>query len=81
MRSGLPVLAVINKNNDLEKIIKENGVGRVVTNHSVNLLVDVVNELLNKPLNDDVMKIRCQKLHKELFSTEKVVKQIVHGLD
>ncbi len=27
MRSGLPVLAVINKNNDLEKIIKDNGVG------------------------------------------------------
>ena len=81
MRSGLPVLAVINKNNDLEKIIKDNGVGRVVTNHSVNLLVDVVNELLNKPLNDYDMKIRCQKLHKELFSTEKVVKQIAHGLD
>jgi glycosyltransferase involved in cell wall biosynthesis len=81
MRSGLPVLAVINKNNDLEKIIKENGVGRVLTDHSVNLLADVVNELLDKPLNDDDMKIRCQKLHNEMFSTVKVVKQILHGLD
>jgi len=81
MRSGLPVLAVINKNNDLEKIIKENGVGRVVTNHSVNLLTDIVKELLNNPLNDHDMKIRCQKLHKELFSTEEAVKQIAHGLD
>lgn len=31
-------------------------------------------------LSDD-MKIRCQKLHKELFSTEEVVKKIAHGLD
>jgi glycosyltransferase involved in cell wall biosynthesis len=81
MRSGLPVLAVINKNNDLEKIIQENSVGRVVTNHSVKLLVDIINELLNNSFNADDMKKRCQKLHKELFSTEKVVKQIAHGLD
>jgi glycosyltransferase involved in cell wall biosynthesis len=81
MRSGLPVLAVINKNNDLEKIIKENGVGRVVTDHSVNLLVGIVNELLDNSFNDENMKKRCQKLHKKLFSTEKVTKQISHGLD
>jgi len=81
MRSGLPVLAVINKNNDLEKIIQENSVGLVVTNHSVDLLVDNINELLNNPFNVEDMKKRCQKLHKELFSTEKVVKQIAHGLD
>lgn len=31
-------------------------------------------------LSDD-MKIRCQKLHKEFFFTEDVVKQIAHGLD
>ena len=69
------------KNNDLEKIIQENSVGRVVTNHSVKLLVDIINELLNNSFNADDMKKRCQKLHKELFSTEKVVKQIAHGLD
>ena len=32
-------------------------------------------------LSGDDMKIRCHKLHKELFSTEKLVKQITHGLD
>ncbi len=80
MRSGLPVLAVINKNNDLEKIIQENSVGLVATNHSVNLLVDNIYELLNNSYNAEDMRKRCQKLHNELFSTEKVVKQIAHGL-
>ena len=47
----------------------------------VQIITRIVNELLNNRLNDDDMKVGAQKLHKELFSAEKVVKQIAHGLD
>ena len=80
LNSGLPILAVVNKNNDMEGIINENKIGCVTTNHSVDVLVKLVNELMENSLNDDSMKDRCRELSKGLFSTEVAVKQIVNVL-
>ena len=80
MQSGLPVLAVINSGNDLEHIINSNKVGCVSTNHSVEVLKKLVEEIVENVLSDDGTKNRCLKLYKVMFSPKKAVEQIINGL-
>ena len=80
MQAGLPVFAAINYGNDLEKIITDYKVGCVSTNHSVNVLKDLLLDLIDNVLSDDNTKSRCLNLYKEMFSPNKAVKQIINGL-
>jgi glycosyltransferase involved in cell wall biosynthesis len=80
MQAGLPVLAVINSGNDLESIINDNGVGCITTNHSVDVLKKLVEEIVENVLGDDGTKKRCLKLYKDMFSPKKAVEQIINGL-
>ncbi len=80
MQSGLPVLAAINSGNDLEHIINSNKVGCVSTNHSVDVLKKLVEEIVENVLSDDGTKNRCLKLYKDMFSPKKAVEQIINGL-
>jgi glycosyltransferase involved in cell wall biosynthesis len=80
MRSGLPVLASINPHNDLEKIIKIEGVGRVCTDHSVDTLQRLAEELLVEISSNSNISIRCRALSDKLFSPEVAVKQIIEAL-
>ena len=80
MQSGLPVLAAINSGNDLEHIINSNKVGCVSTNHSVDVLKKLVEEILENVLSDDGTKNRCLQLYKDMFSPKKAVEQIINGL-
>ena len=80
MQSGLPVLAAINSGNDLEHIINSNKVGCVSTNHSVDVLKKLVEEIVENVLSDDGTKNRCRQLYKDMFSPKKAVEQIINGL-
>ena len=80
MQSGLPVLAAINSGNDLEHIIITNKVGCGSTNHSVDVLKKLVEEIVENVLSDDGTKNRCLKLYKDMFSPKKAVEQIINGL-
>ena len=80
MQSGLPVLAAINRDNDLVHIINNNKVGCVCTNHSVEVLKKLLEEVVDNLLSDHGTKKRCEQLYKEMFSPKKVVEQIVDGL-
>ena len=80
MQSGLPVLAAINSGNDLEHIINSNKVGCVSTNHSVDVLKKLVEEIVENVLSDEGTKNRCLKLYKDMFSPKKAVEQIINGL-
>ena len=80
IQSGLPVLAAINSGNDLEDIINSKNVGRVSTNHSVDVLKKLVEEIVENLLGDDDTKKRCLKLYKDMFSPKKAVEQIINGL-
>ena len=80
MQSGLPVLAAINSGNDLEHIINSNKVGCVSTNHSVDVLKKLVEEIVENVLSDDGTKNRCLQLYKDMFTPKKVVEQIINGL-
>ncbi len=80
MQSGLPVLAAINKGNDIENMINSNNVGRASTNHSINELKILVEEVLGDLLDDESTKDRCKELYRDMFSPKKAVDQITDGL-
>ena len=79
MQSGLPVLAALNSGNDLENIINSKNVGRVSTNHSVEELENMVEDIVANLL-DEGTKNRCLKLYKDMFSPKKAVEKIINGL-
>ena len=77
MQAGLPVLAVINSGNELERIINDNGVGRVTTNHSVEHLVSLVEEIIGSMMDNESVKEKCKSLYNDYYSPKKTVEQII----
>lgn len=84
MQSGLPVLASINPGNDLAELIQSEGVGRVCTDHLVDTLQSLAQELVDEIVAagvvDTTVSVRCKALSEKLFSPETAVKQIVAAL-
>lgn len=80
LQAGLPVLASINPGNDLVHLIETNRIGRVCTEHSVDSLVFMVNQLVDDIKTDMGMSLRCKELSARLFAPEAVVKQIISAL-
>ena len=80
MQSGLPVLASINPGNDLAELIQSEGVGRVCTDHSVDTLQRLAEELADVVAGDAALSARCRALSTKLFSPAAVVKQLTAAL-
>jgi glycosyltransferase involved in cell wall biosynthesis len=80
MQSGLPVLANINKGNDLAAMIRSEQVGQVCESNQVDELTDLVNKLLGQISADSALSARCHSLFERAFSAEQAVRQIVKAL-
>jgi glycosyltransferase involved in cell wall biosynthesis len=80
MQAGLPILANINAGNDLERIINENDVGKVVTDNSLAKLTELARALYADENSDLKISERCRNLSKNAFSSETAVKQIIKAL-
>jgi len=80
MQAGLPVLASINPGNDLVELIQSEGVGRVCTDHSVDTLQSLAEELVEQILSGDNRSAACRALMAKLFEPEGKVRQIVAAL-
>ena len=86
MQAGLPVLASINSGNDLEGMIRREGVGRVCTDQSTETLQRLAVELVDEvafgsvPAANAAIAERCKALSAKLFSPEAAVRQIVAAL-
>lgn len=80
MQSGLPVLASINPGNDLERLILEEDVGRVCTDHSVDTLRRLAVELAAAISSEKSMAVNCRALSARIFSPEAAVGQITAAL-
>lgn len=80
MQSGLPVLANINAGNDLAGIIRQEDVGRVSENGTVDALKRHALDLIDSFDADNGIKNRCRALYSKLFSPETAVQQIVAAL-
>jgi len=80
MQAGLPVLATINAGNDLEVVINQNRVGRVITSNDVADLKLQADDLLASLATDDDCSGRCRQLAESRFSSRAAVQQIVAAL-
>lgn len=80
MQNGLPVLANINKGNDLADIIRIESVGEVCETSQVDDLLISANKLLDHVQHDIELSSRCLNLFRKQFAVEKTVKQIVSAL-
>jgi glycosyltransferase involved in cell wall biosynthesis len=80
MQAGLPVLASINPGNDLEKLIEQERVGHVCTDHSVDILQRLAVELAEQVATREGVSARCRALSEKLFSPAAAVKQITAAL-
>lgn len=80
MLSGLPVLASINRGNDLVDLILQEKVGGVCTDSSAASLALLARELVGNVSKDGDVVERCRGLAEKLFSPQAAVRQIVTAL-
>lgn len=81
MQSGLPVLANINRGNDLAQLIQNEQVGQVCQSNEIHDLFQLANTLLTQVEEDKELPDRCRKLFERKFSVTNNVQQIVAALD
>lgn len=80
MQAGLPVLASINRGNDLVEMIESNRVGRVCTDATVESLTAQAEALVSTLDEDGAAADRCRALSRRYFSPAAAVEQIVAAL-
>jgi glycosyltransferase involved in cell wall biosynthesis len=80
LRAGLPVLARINPGNDLESLINEEKIGRVVAGNDQGRLLAFARELATDRALRDQTRERCLALADRQFSSASVAYQIVTRL-
>lgn len=80
MQAGLPVLASVNPGNDLVGLIEAEGVGRVSTSQSVDVLAEQAAKLLDGAESATDVSKRCKGLSRRLFTPAAAVRQIVSAL-
>lgn len=80
MQNGLPVLANVNRGNDIATMIRKERVGQVCESNQVSELVMLAESLLEQIESDPDLPVRCHHLFERKFGVEGVVKQIVCGL-
>lgn len=81
MQAGLPVLARVNKGNDLIKLINSNELGQVSVSTSVEVMVGLTKQLLSDPVSYEKSRKACKKVSKEIFATHAAVDKIIQFLD
>jgi len=81
MQSGLPVLASINPGNDLEPMIRTEGVGCVCSDYSVDTMQMLAEDLAAEIIAGENYSERCRALSARLFSPETAVEQIISALE
>jgi glycosyltransferase involved in cell wall biosynthesis len=79
MQAGLPVLARINPGNDLQKLIQQEGVGRVCTGGDAGLLERLAGELIFDQAIDAASQ-RAKRLWQQRFSAPAAVTKVHHAL-
>lgn len=80
VQAGLPVLARVNRTNDLIGLIESHGVGRVDHEATVNSLERITAEMIADDAGRERMAESGRNLARNLFSTSAAVEQIIAGL-
>jgi glycosyltransferase involved in cell wall biosynthesis len=80
VHAGLPVLASVNKGNDLVKLINENRVGFAASGNDADELAKLAVRLVDEHKNDVSMSERCLDLAGRLFSSKAAVERLCKSL-
>ncbi len=80
MAAGLPVLAIVNRGNDLIDLIKTHQVGTALTQRDGTALAAVVADLADLMDTDPAIATRCRQLSESMFSAQSAAGQIIAGL-
>jgi hypothetical protein len=80
MQNGLPVLALVNKGNDLAALIREHQVGQVCESHHLPDILSLGEAVLAQTHHDPNVPARCRSLFDQAFSVEQTARQLVAAL-
>jgi hypothetical protein len=80
LQAGLPVIAAVNKYNDIIKIIRTNELGLATSSSDSWVLKKMVLELSNQFINRRNMSINCKNFFKKAYSANMAANQIMHSL-
>ena len=80
MQSGLPVLAVVNRGNDLASIIRQEQVGEVCETGDLDELLRQSLALIDRIQTDTDVADRCKALFDKQFSADLAARQIIMAL-
>lgn len=80
LQAGLPVLATLNRGNDLATMIGRNRIGRVSAANDIDHLVSMTTEILAELQSDPELRSRCRTLFSSAFSATAAVSQICDAL-
>jgi glycosyltransferase involved in cell wall biosynthesis len=76
LSSGLPVIGIVNKGNDLAELVRSNRVGVVYEGRLNSVGLSEILVLLNEVAKDDEMVMRCKNLAQSLFASKGAVDTI-----
>lgn len=81
LRSGLPVLGIVNSNNDLNSIISKNKLGNLINDLNVYSLEKALQYFdLSESEYSDIQR-RCKSFFKKNYTTDKVTQSVVKRLN
>lgn len=80
MASGLPVLGIVNPNNDLLHLIREHSVGLCFGHREIDDLVQGIQVMIDDCAEKSGVAERCKALSRALFSAEAAASQVVKNL-
>ncbi|MGE4239642.1 glycosyltransferase family 4 protein [Ramlibacter sp.] len=75
--AGVPTLARVNADTDLQHLIEQEDVGRVCTGDDAQVMKRLAEELLGTTLEQQAMAQRCRTLARRMFSPAATVTQMV----
>jgi glycosyltransferase involved in cell wall biosynthesis len=81
LSAGLPILAHINENNDLEGLIEKNNIGYVSTSSSIEELKNKADLCISLSQGKKNIKIKCHSLINKKFSSKAAAKKILRSLN
>ncbi|AWB33025.1 glycosyltransferase family 4 protein [Orrella marina] len=80
MQSGLPVIANVNRGNDLAGIIRSHSVGVVCESNSIQELVSLAIELDKNVSNSQTIHSNCERVFADSFAAKLAVEKITQAI-
>lgn len=81
LQSGLPVIARINPNSDLEDLIIKNDVGIVYTDYNVNKFSEMINHMVNDENELKIKSLNARDLFLNNFETTSAYNQLISQME